>query len=95
MARTKKTTTAPTTELTAAEQDRIARPVTPICRKCGRDLTPDQIGSSSREGKMTCRECLGTVPPEPTVPAAELQLRSAASGRERGRLLGGEATRAP
>ncbi len=55
MGRTTKTTT---TELTDAEQDRIARTITPICRKCGSDLTPEQIGSTSREGKTTCKDCL-------------------------------------
>src|SRR3989442_368375 len=53
----RKNTAAPT----AAQQDRIVRTVTPICRKCGKDLEPEQISSASREGKTTCKDCLGTV----------------------------------
>jgi hypothetical protein len=33
------------TELTAAQQDRIDRTVTPICRKCGQQLAPVSLHS--------------------------------------------------
>ena len=45
--KTKTTTAEPTTELTAAQQDRIARTVTPICRKCGKELEPDRIAQAT------------------------------------------------
>jgi hypothetical protein len=32
----------------------------PLCRRCGRDLAdPVEVGSTSREGKLTCVTCLG------------------------------------
>lgn len=34
-----------------------------ICRKCGDDLTADQVATTSREGKATCHDCLKKTAP--------------------------------